>query len=145
MIHLNASLRRIVYVLSFETLAIGLSTLLLGALGHGSPAENLPVATAVSVIALIWNFIFNTGFEAYERRKGLTSRSVGLRLAHSLGFEGGLVVFCVPLFMLWYGVGPIEAIKMEAAILIFFFVFTFVFTWVFDRIFSLPNAPARPA
>lgn len=34
--------------------------------------------------------------------------------------------------MWWYQVGPLEALKMEVALLVFFLVFTFVFTWLFD-------------
>jgi uncharacterized membrane protein len=34
--------------------------------------------------------------------------------------------------MWWYAVGPLTALAMEAALLVFFLVFTFVFTWVFD-------------
>ncbi|SJN09246.1 hypothetical protein CZ787_01090 [Halomonas citrativorans] len=30
--------------------------------------------------------------------------------------------------------GPLGALKMEAALLVFFLVFTFVFTWIFDQL-----------
>jgi len=40
----------------------------------------------------------------------------------------------IPLFMWWYQVGPIDAVMMEIALLVFFLVFTFVFTWIFDRL-----------
>lgn len=139
MITLNPLKRRVVYVAVFETLAILFSTLLLQAMNHGDAASSLPVAIAVSVIAVIWNFIFNSGFEAMERRAGFTSRGLKLRVAHSMGFEGGLILFTVPLLMLWYQIGLVEAFVMEAALLVFFLFYTFVFTLIFDQIFTLPG------
>ncbi|RRH72191.1 PACE efflux transporter [Falsigemmobacter faecalis] len=139
MFRLPATQRRLVYVALFESLAIVLSTLLLNLLSKDDSHSSLPVAVAVSVIAVVWNFVFNTGFEAAERRFGITHRSLLVRVVHAAGFEGGLVLFTVPLFMLWYQVGVIDALVMEAAILVFFLVFTFVFTLAFDRVFPLPH------
>ena len=137
---LSANLRRLVYVGLFESLAIIFSTYLLKLFASGDTSGNFAVAVAISVIAVIWNFIFNSGFEWGERRLGLRGRNLLVRVVHSIGFEGGLVAFTVPLLMVWYDIGFIAAMQMEAAILIFFLIFTFVFTWVFDKIFMLPNA-----
>lgn len=60
------------------------------------------------------------------------TRSIGVRVLHTLGFEGGLVLLLIPLFMWWYSVGVLTALAMEAALLLFFLVYTFVFTWIFD-------------
>lgn len=132
MIALKPLPRRILYVTLFEGLAIVLATFLLATLSGSSPDGNLPVAIAASTVAVVWNFVYNTGFEAWERRRGFLARSVGVRVLHTLGFEGGLVVLLIPLFMWWYAIGPLTALAMEAALLVFFLVFTFVFTWVFD-------------
>lgn len=139
MLVLNPLPRRILYVTLFEGLAIVLATLLLALLSGGNPAGNLPVAIAASTVAVAWNFVYNTGFEAWERRRAralgrgdLPARSIGVRVLHTLGFEGGLVLLLIPLFMWWYAVGVMTALAMEAALLVFFLVYTFVFTWVFD-------------
>ena len=132
MIALKPLPRRITYVLTFETLAILLSTALLAALSGASLHSNLPVAIAASVAAVVWNFIYNTLFERWESRSGIASRTVEIRVLHAVGFEGGLVLILIPLFMWWYAVGPLTALAMEAALLVFFLVFTFVFTWFFD-------------
>jgi uncharacterized membrane protein len=145
MFRLPATQRRVIYVALFESLAIVLSTLLLNLMSTDDSHSSLPVAVAVSVIAVVWNFVFNTGFEAAERRFGIRHRSLPVRLAHATGFEGGLVLFTVPLFMIWYQVGFIEALMMEAAILVFFLVFTFLFTLVFDRVFPLPQQQVQEA
>lgn len=145
MFRLPATQRRLIYVALFESLAIVLSTILLNMMSEGDGHSSLPVAVAVSVIAVVWNFIFNTGFEAAERRFGIAKRSLPLRAGHAIGFEGGLVLFTVPLFMVWYQVGFLDALMMEAAILIFFLVFTFFFTLAFDRIFPLTHQQMQDA
>lgn len=126
--------RRITYVFFFEVFAIALATLLLTALSGSQAHGSLPVAAASSLAAVIWNFIYNSLFERWERSRNIRTRTIGLRIVHAAGFEVGLVVILIPLFMWWYQVGPIDALKMEIALLVFFLVFTFVFTWVFDRL-----------
>ena len=126
--------RRVTYVMFFEVFAIALATLLLMIMSGGEAHDSLPVAVASSVAAVIWNFIYNTFFERWELSRNIQTRSLGLRVSHAVGFEGGLVIILIPLFMWWYQVGPLDALKMEVALLVFFLVFTFVFTWIFDHI-----------
>ena len=49
-----------------------------------------------SVVALLWNMLFNTMFEWWERRSGHTGRPLWVRLVHTFLFEAGLVVVLVP-------------------------------------------------
>lgn len=139
LITLSPIKRRLVYVTIFEIIAIISSTFVLMYLSGSDAAESLPVAIMVSVAAVIWNFIYNTVFEAWERRRKLTKRTILIRSAHAIGFEGGLVLICLPLYMIWYDVGLIKAFIMEAALLLFFLVYTFVFTLGFDKVFTLPH------
>jgi len=128
--------RRLLYVSLFELLGILFSTLLLMMLSKSDAQESLPVAIFVSTAAVIWNFIYNTGFEAWEQRRQVLVRTFKIRTLHALGFEGGLLLICLPLYMLWYGVGVWTAISMEIALLTFFLVYTFVFTLLFDQVFT---------
>ena len=131
--------RRIVYVTLFEIIAVILATFLLMLLSGGDAQNSLPVAIMVSVTAVIWNYLYNTIFESWERRNQIMTRSVRVRCIHAIGFEGGLIVFCLPIYMLWYSVGVWKAFTMEAVLLAFFLVYTFFFTLVFDKIFTLPQ------
>jgi len=139
MFALQPRLRRLIYVIVFEILAIALSTFLLMTLSGGSSSDSLPVAITVSIIAVIWNYVFNTLFETWERSLGILVRTLKVRVMHAAGFEFGLFLFTVPIYMLWYRVGIVEAVMMEIALLIFFLVYTFVFTWLFDLVFVLPR------
>lgn len=139
MITLSPLKRRLVYVTVFEIIAIISSTYVLMWLSDSGASESLPVAVMVSVAAVVWNFIFNTAFEAWERRKKVKERTLLIRSIHAIGFEGGLVLICLPLYMLWYNVGLYKAFTMELALLLFFLVYTFIFTLIFDKIFTLPQ------
>ena len=139
LITLSPLKRRLTYVIVFEIIAIISSTFVLMKLSGSDAAESLPVAVMVSLAAVIWNFLYNTAFEVWERRKHVAKRTLFIRSMHALGFEGGLVLICLPLYMIWYDVGLIKAFMMEAALLLFFLVYTFIFTLGFDKIFTLPH------
>lgn len=139
MITLSPFKRRLVYVTVFEILAVIFSTLILMALSGSDAHDSLPVAIMVSFTAVVWNYIYNSLFEMWERRNHVMDRSIRLRCFHALGFEAGLILFCLPIYMLWYNVGVWEAFIMESILLAFFLVYTFVFTWFFDKLFTLPQ------
>ncbi len=108
-------------------------------LSGSNVSESFPVATMVSFAAIIWNFIYNTMFEAWEKKLQVNKRTLFIRSLHAVGFEGGLVLICLPIYMLWYKVGLFKAFTMELALLLFFLAYTFIFTLIFDKIFTLPN------
>ena len=138
MITLSPIKRRIVYVIVFEIVAIISSTFVLMKLSNSDASESLPVAMMVSLAAIIWNFVYNTAFETWEERRQIAERTLLIRSVHALIFEVGLVLICLPLYMIWYDVGLIQAFVMEAALLVFFLIYNFVFTFIFDKIFTLP-------
>ena len=139
MITLSPIKRRLIYVILFEITAILFSTLVLMLLNDSSVQESLPVAIIMSTAAVVWNYIFNTLFEFWEVRQQIKKRTLAVRSIHAIGFEGGLVLICLPLYMLWYNVGVLTAFTMEAALLLFFLVYTFLFTLVFDQVFTLQH------
>ena len=130
--------RKIVYVSLFELFAVGLTTTTLMLLAGSSGAHASVAAVASSTVAVVWNFIFNTMFEAWEARQTTKGRSVARRIAHAVGFEGGLVAFLVPLFAWWLEISLWEAFIVDLWIVVFFLVYTFLFSLAFDRIFGLP-------
>ncbi|MEC6814005.1 PACE efflux transporter [Photobacterium toruni] len=145
MIVLAPRSRKLVYAVSFEILAIILSTFLLAMLNHGESSNSLPVAFMMSTIALLWNYAFNSCFELIETKLHIKKRTLYVRLAHSILFELGLFLFTIPLYMWWYDVSLIKAISMEMAILVFFLIYTFIFTLLFDLVFQTNNAMTTAA
>jgi uncharacterized membrane protein len=131
--------RRVAYAVVFEALAIVFTTLILAALGN--PAGSSAVVGVVSsVVALLWNMLFNTMFEWWERRSGHTGRPFWVRLVHTFLFEAGLVVVLVPAVALILQVGLWEAFLYELALIIFFLIYNAVYAWCFDRVFGLPDS-----
>lgn len=136
--------RRVVYVSLYEFIAIVLSAILLELMSNAGAAESLGLATAASAVAILWNLVFNGLFERWEARRKQRGRSLGIRILHAIGFEGGLLIFLIPLVAWWYSVSLWQALLMDLGLLVFFLVYTFVFTWVFDRVFGLPAAASQP-
>ncbi|MGC4394951.1 PACE efflux transporter [Hydrogenophaga sp. T2] len=136
--------RKVVYLTLYEAIAIvsssaGLALLSGSGMGHASVA-----AAAASVIAVVWNLVYNTLFERWEARQTTKGRSVLRRVVHAVGFETGLVVTLVPLFAWWLGITLWQAFVLDLGLIVFFLIYTFVFNLAFDRVFGLP-ASAAPA
>lgn len=132
--------RRVVYVISFEVLAVVLSSTLLRALSEATVVYAGAAAVAASAIAMAWNAAYNALFEAWEARQARKGRGFLRRAAHALGFEAGLVVMLVPLFAWVLGVSLLQAFLLNAAMIVFFLAYGFLFNLAFDRIFGLPLA-----
>ena len=91
------------------------------------------LALMMSSVAMLWNMLFNALFERAERRWGLT-RTVWVRSAHALLFEGGLVVMLVPLAAWWLAVSLWQAFLLDLGFFAFFLPYTYVFNLAYDRI-----------
>ncbi|MHA3682687.1 PACE efflux transporter [Leucobacter sp. HY1910] len=138
----NPVLRRVAFVIGYEGISLLFTIFVLGALlGHGG-GESTLTAVLVTATATAWNYVWNLCFEAFERRSARRGRGAVARALHALGYEGGVLVFTVPLVAVLLGVGLWEALMIEAGLLVFFLVFTLVYTWAFDRVCGLP-ASAR--
>ncbi|MDF1799969.1 MAG: PACE efflux transporter [Planctomycetota bacterium] len=136
--------RRVLQAVLYEAFAIAFVAPVLGAVFDESASSSLGLAVTLSSVALAWNYTFNGLFERWESRQPTGGRSLSRRLAHGIGFEGGLVVILVPVMALWLKTTALEALLANLGLLVFFFVYAIVFTWVFDRIFGLPESAAKP-
>lgn len=134
--------RKLVYVCLFEGIAITLVSGVLLLLGHDA-LHSGATSVASSLVAMGWNFVWNSLFERWEARQADRTRTFRRRAAHALGFEIGLTLFLVPLFAWWLQISLLQALTLDISLLGFFLVYTFCFSWLFDRVFGLP-ASARP-
>lgn len=131
--------RRIGYAIAYEVIAMACTTAILVAMGHDF-VKSLPLSLAISLIALAWNFIWNTIFEAIEKKLNWKGRSVGNRILHAIGFEGGMALITVVVMALWLNISLLEAFVTEIGILVFFLVYTYVYNLSFDKLFGLPES-----
>ncbi len=132
--------RKILYAISFETLGVAVATIGLRLMSDASTASTLTLSILTATIALTWSFAFNSLFEAWEARQTTRGRSLKRRSAHALLFEGGLVLFLVPIMGWWLGVSLWQALVFEAGLIVLFITYTYIFTWGFDRLFGLPHS-----
>ena len=135
--------RRILQAILYEVFAVAFVSPVLSFVFDEPASSSFGLAIVLSAIALAWNYVFNGLFERWEARQAVRGRSFARRLAHGIGFEGGLVIILVPVMALWLRVSLLAAFVANLGLLVFFFVYAIVFTWVFDRVFGLPASAAR--
>lgn len=139
---LQGARRRVIYVTLYEGIAIAVVTLAFWLLTEQGAGRSGALAASCSAIAVLWNLVFNALFERWEARQTVRGRSRVRRVAHALGFEGGLALLLVPFMAWWLQVSWWHALALDLGLLLFFLAYTYVFTWAFDRLFGLPAAAA---
>ncbi len=144
-VSLSPKIRRVVQAVLYELLALAFVAPMLSWLFGRSAWSTMALTLTMSTIALGWNYGFNALFERWEAKQSVTGRSWRRRVAHGLGFEGGLALILVPVMALWLNITLWQALVADIGILLFFLVYTVVFTWCFDRVFGLPSSSAQRA
>lgn len=139
-IALGANTRRVLQAVLYEAFAIAAVGPAMAWFFDAPLGSSLALSVLLSSIALAWNYVFNALFERWEARQPVKGRSWRRRLAHGIGFEGGLVVFMVPVMAWWLQTTLWLALVADLGLLAFFFVYAVGFTWAFDRVFGLPDS-----
>ena len=135
--------RRVLQAVLYETFAIAFVGPVLSLTFDKPPASTLALAVVLSSIALAWSYVFNALFERWESRQSTKCRSFARRLAHGIGFEGGLVILLIPVMSAWLDISPLAAFVANLGLLAFFFFYAIGFTWAFDLVFGLPESATK--
>lgn len=133
--------RRIIHALCYELILLVIGTPLLSFFLQESLTHTGILWILMSVTALIWNMFFNHMFEKYELYVGWTERTVAIRILHALGFEGGLLVFTVPMIAWMMNMTLWEALILDIGLALSIMVYTFIFQWCYDIIMSKYFSP----
>ena len=136
---------RFFHALGFEVLAIAICAPL-GAWLLGYSLAHIGLLTLmISLLAMLWNMVFNALFDSAQRRMGF-QRSVLARVVHALLFEIGLILAVVPLAAWWLDIGLWEAFVLDIGIVLFFLPYSFAFNWSYDHLRAVVIARrTRPA
>lgn len=124
---------RVFHAVLFEFFAIIFTVILTSWLTDHSTEALTSVIVLISVIAMVWNFIFNWLFDKIvtgERVK----RGLGIRILHSLLFEGGLLIFTLPLVMYMLNITLWHAFVMDIGMTLFVLVYSVIFNWIYDHL-----------
>jgi uncharacterized membrane protein len=122
---------RIFHAMMFESIAIGLTAAALVWLMDKPLSQAGWLAIAISSIAMLWNMVFNAGFDRAQARMGF-QRTVGVRIIHALLFEIGLTIAIVPLAAWALQISLLDALILDIGVLVFFLFYAFVFNWCYD-------------
>lgn len=124
---------RVLHAVLFEFFAIVFSVILTSTLTTHSTSDLATVIVLISVIAMIWNFIFNWGFDQVVIGERI-QRGWGVRILHSLLFEGGLLLFTLPLVMYMLNISLWQAFMLDIGMTLFVLVYSVIFNWVYDHL-----------
>ena len=122
---------RVFHALAFEVIALLICAPLFSWLMGTTLAAMGALTLAISAIAALWNVVYNAGFDRLQRRAGFT-RTLGVRVLHTLGFEAGLSLVAVPLAAAWLHISLWRALVLDAGLLMFFLPYTLGFNWGYD-------------
>ena len=135
--------RKIIYVFFYELFGITLTTIGLAPLLEQSVVAVLGMAIIASIIAVLWNFFYNTVFERWEARQPVKGRGFRRRVGHAVGFELGLTLILVPALAYLLKVSLLTALLLDIGLVVFFLFYTFFYTLAFDRLFGLPRSAVK--
>ncbi|BAV11299.1 membrane protein [Moraxella osloensis] len=132
---------RIGQAILFETIAILLSlgwVKLLSFFGFtGSESQHnasiLALLIGISLIAMIWTFVYNLLFDKFFTGEKL-ARPLWLRVLHIVGFESGLLGFTLPLVMWVMNIGLWQAFMLDISLTLLILVYGFIFYWIYDLV-----------
>lgn len=124
---------RFCHALIFEVLAIAICAPL-GAWLLGYSLGHMGLLTLmISLVAMVWNMLFNALFDQAQCRMGF-KRNLTARAVHAVLFEVGLILAVVPLAAWWLGISLWHALVLDIGIALFFLPYTFVFNWAYDSL-----------
>jgi uncharacterized membrane protein len=124
----------------FEIIGLCLAVPLV-AWGFGTDLVDTGVlGIALSVMAMIWNMIYNHYFDVVLLKIGLNPEKRGLivRGLHALLFEGGFIVISVPVAAWWLSISLVEALVMDISVTLFYLGYTYVYNLCYDAVFPYP-------
>lgn len=136
---MRATRDRIRHAVLFEMIAL-LIAAPLGSFLFGVPIGHFGIVAAVSTtIAMMWNYVYNLGFDHAMLRLGKgIHKTPQIRIVHAALFEGGLLVALVP-FIAWYlAVSLWQAFMMDIVLTGFYLFYTFAFNWAYDVVYPIP-------
>jgi uncharacterized membrane protein len=124
---------RALHALLFELIGVllfapGLAWLLGQSLGKMGA-----MTVMISTVAMLWNMLFNAGFDRLRARAGF-ALSLKVRALHALSFETGLIVAVVPLAAWWLSISLWQAFLLDIGLLLLFLPYTLLFNMAYDTL-----------
>jgi len=123
---------RMVHAVGYEIFAVLLCAPLLSWIMGKSLATAGTLAVTLSVIAMIWNMVYNALVDRFVATPRIQWKALA-RFAHGLGFEAGLVVWCLPVAAWMLDISLLQAFMVELGFFVIILPYTVLYNWAFDR------------
>ena len=127
------SRRRIIHALSYEIILLVIIAIALSFIFAVPMEVTGTLGIAMAITSVVWNMIFNHFFEKYEAKRKL-KRTVGVRILHAIGFEGGLMLATIPMVAYALEMSLGQAFLTDLSLTLCILVYTFIFQWCYDYI-----------
>ena len=131
---------RVMHTLLFELVLLGICTPIIALIFNKSFSHTGMLSVGMSVTAMVCNGLYNYGFDRalLRLKRPLYPRSFRLRCFHSVLFEILLMVFTLPMIMLWMDVPFIHALTLDLSFAVFVPVYALGFNWIYDLMIPAP-------
>ena len=123
---------RLVHAVGYEVFAVLLCAPLLSWIMGKSLATAGALAVTLSVIAMLWNMVYNALVDRYVRGERIHWKA-SARFVHGLGFEAGLVVWCLPVAAWMLEISLLQAFMVELGFFVIILPYTVLYNWAFDK------------
>jgi uncharacterized membrane protein len=131
---------RLRHAISFEIVGILVATPLAAFVFNLHAGDSAAIVIGSATVAMGWNYIYNLVFDqVMTRLRGTTQKTIGLRVAHAILFELGLLAMLMPLIALYLGISLWQALLLDLSFALFYMAYALVFNWAYDRLFPLPE------
>ncbi|MBF0785057.1 PACE efflux transporter [Muribacter muris] len=124
---------RIFHSVLFELGAIAVSTVVVLGVGNVQTETAIGTSVVMAIMAMVWNFAFNYVFDTFFTGKR-EARSFGLRLFHTLSFEGGLLLFTVPVIAYLLNLTLWQALLADIGLTLLITLYALLFNWAYDHL-----------
>ncbi|MBK2357243.1 PACE efflux transporter [Francisella hispaniensis] len=130
-------LARLIHTVGFEFFGIVIFTPFAMFILHQDVFHIASLAIIISLIAMLWNFIYNYIFDIIEIKFGMhrSKRAIIIRGLHALLFELGLLIVTIPLVAYILNMSFLSAFLVDIGFVIFYLVYAFVYNYIFDKIY----------
>lgn len=136
---------RLFHAALFELLAIIFSVIGLMLLTEHSVSSLSGSMIAVAFIAMVWNMVFNAAFDRLVPGKR-ENRGWLLRIGHVAAFEGGLLLFTVPVMAWILQVSLWQAFILDIGVTLFITLYALIFNYCYDhsRVYLIRKGHYQP-
>ena len=123
---------RIVHAVGFEVIAIAICAPLAAWVLDKPLFQMGALSILLSTVAMVWNLIYNAVFDTFFPVG--QKRRMPLRVAHSVGFEGGFILIGLPIAAWVLDITLLQAFMVEIGFFLFFLPYSVMYNWAFDAL-----------